>query len=170
MGGGIVKIRRTWATIPSTRNEVEQYTYAFPGFSSGRNQFPFTVMSRLQYDYFLFDDWGVYGGAVYPAGIVLNASTGIYPAGLIIPAQYYYSGEPGAVANNNFTTPSVVDDGVAGPPVVNPSIPSLTDYLNLVNGVSTSNGLPGEIVAESSTMNRWMGNIFERRTRFVLAQ
>lgn len=174
VGAGLVRIRRTWATLPHTRNEIEQFTYSFPGFADTvtgavRQRVPQTVLSRLQYDYFVFDNWGVTGGAVFPAGPILNSTTGLYPNGLIIPAQYYYSGEPASVQQNLFTDNLDDGDPTDTPPVL-ATEPSFTAYISLMRGSSTSNGLPGEIVSEASTMTRWMGNIFERRTRFVLAQ
>lgn len=172
-GQGIIKVTRRFATPPPTRNELEQFTYTFPGFENGRLSFSRTVQSRIQYDYFLFDDFQIYPYlALFPAGNKLDATTGLYPANLILPAQNYYAPTPGAVAQNYFlnngdgfvlTTPGV--DGVA-------TIPSLTDYLTWMAGTLTPQATVAvpELIAESSCMRRWMGNIWERRTRFVQLQ
>lgn len=172
MGGGISKLKRTWATIPPTRNEVEQFSYNFIGYGegeSGRKRTLINVLSRLQYDYYIFDDRGVIPGGigVFPDGPILNASTGLYPDGLILPPQYYYQ-DPAGVAVNQFTDSVTDGDGDDSPTATVPTYTTLLDtgiegYTDWVR-----NGY--EIIAEGSTMNRWMGNIFERRTRFVLAQ
>jgi hypothetical protein len=170
MGAGISKLRRTWASIPPTRNEVEQYIYNYIGFEdeatgTTRVRIPVPVQSRIQYDYFIFDDYGVLTLPVFPAGPVLNAITGINPANLILQPQYYFSGEANANVQNLFT--EALDDGVGGD---GKTIPDFSDYVAALTGSGTSNGLAAEIIAEGSTMTRWMGNIWERRTRFVIAQ
>ena len=172
MGGGICKLRATWASIPLTRNEVESFTYSYPGFLGStfaptpilRQPFQSTVISRLQYDYFIFDDFAILAGIVstFPLGARLNSVTGIYPDGLILPATRFYQPVADAVANNYFLDPSSgLSDQDVGIPA---STPSYSDYLGFMGND------PAELIAESSTMNRWMGNIFERRTRFVIAQ
>lgn len=175
MGGGISKLKRTWASLPPTRNEVEQFTYTFTGYSdeqtnTNRDPISLVVQSRVQYDYFIFDDFGITGLDTFPNGPVLNADTGISPASLILPEQYYFnSSDSDDVSNNYLISPPSVDDG----PIDDPSLatyPDFTDYTGLVSGIDTSNGLAAEIIAEGSTMTRFMGNIWERRTRFVIAQ
>lgn len=52
------------------------------------------------------------------------------------------------------TNGMVVCSGVSAPPVITPGVTNLT----------------GVIAAEDSTLDRWMGNIFRRRTRYVLAR
>jgi|SRR6185437_4107655 len=168
-GQGIIKLTRRFAIVPFTRNEIEQFTYTYPGIANGRLMRSITVQSRLQYDYFIFDDAGIYPySAPFPSGSVLNTSTGLYPVGLILQPQYYYAPVADAVAQNYFLPPDTViisdADVDAGTPA---SIPSASDWLNWISGAGTSNGLVPEIVAEASTMRRWMGNIWERRTRFV---
>jgi hypothetical protein len=172
-GQGIIKVTRRFATPPPTRNELEQFTYTFPGFEAGRLSFSRTVQSRIQYDYFLFDDFAIYPfGSLFPNGFKLDSTTGLYPDGLIMAAQNYYAPAAGAVANNYFlnngdgfilTTP----DGAG-----NVTIPSLIDYLTWLAGMITYQNTVAvpEIIAEASCMRRWMGNIWERRTRFVQLQ
>jgi hypothetical protein len=171
IGGGLCTIRRRWATLPPTRSETEQFTYNFIGYGdiSGvtRERVPFSVISRLQYDYFIFDDLNVLALPLFAedGGRRLNATTGLYPPGLLLPALYYFNDAAG-ITNNIFTDFLNDGDGVS----IDPTVPSFTEYTNAITGASTLNGDSAEIVAESSTMTRWMGNIFERRTRFVLAQ
>lgn len=163
MGGGIVKIKRTFATIPPTRNELEQFAYNFIGYAdeatgTTRSQTPINVLSRIQYDYFIFDDLGILGTALFPEGNRLDSSTGTYPDGLILPPQYYFTNSDG-IDQLVFTT--ALDDGDGTDPTTT-TVPSFSDYVGFINDGA-------EIIAEGSTMSRWMGNIFERRTRFILA-
>jgi hypothetical protein len=172
MGGGISKLKRTWASIPQTRNEVEQFTYTFIGYAdevSGttRSRPTFVVQSRVQYDYFIFDDLDITGLTTFPNGPALNAETGIYPQSLILPEQYYFANQDG-IAQNIFV--DSLDDGDEGSDIDTITVPTFTGYTALISGASTSNGLAAEIIAEGSTMTRFMGNIWERRTRFVIAQ
>lgn len=168
MGGGLVKFKMKFASIPPTRNEIEQYEYTYPGFddsTTGASRVgpTFAVASRLQFDYFLFDDLDILSIPLYPAGIRLDASTGIRPNGLMLPAQYYAS-SAAEYAQNAFLVPGQLQDA-AGSDVA--SIPGFTPWVSWATGAGTSNGLPAEIIAEASTLKRYMGNIWERRTRFV---
>ena len=180
IGGGICKLHRKFATLPYTRCEIEQFAYTFIGIDQGqiqRPQYTQNVQSRIQYDYFIFDDYGVLAanGIDFDnfnnGGPLLDASTGLYPNGLILPVMQYF-------ANSNISTSygiyvgtpiDILTDGDPTDPTT-ATLPSATDYLGYCTGLNTSNGQAAELVAESSTMTRWMGNIFERRTRFVLAQ
>lgn len=174
MGGGISKIKRTWATVPPTRNEIEQFTYSFIGFDSGgdvgsraRNQV--VVQSRVQYDYFVFDDFNVLTIPIFPGGLRLNGDTGLSPDGLILQAQFYYADAASVDANIYIDT---LSDGDGVDPAT-ATVPSLSAYKSIMQStgtIVTSNGLAAELVAESSAMCRYMGNIWERRTRFVIAQ
>ena len=174
MGGGICKVKLTFATIPQTRNEIEQFSYSFIGFSNqspetNRERVAYNVQSRVQYDYFIFDDLNVLATPLFPAGNRLNQT--IAPSGLILPAMTYWANVAG-VSQNIYT--DYLDDGPT-PPILTTetTIPTFTQYVSIIkiNGTaSTSNGLPAELIAEASTMSRYMGNIWERRTRFVVAQ
>ena len=168
IGGGLCKLRRVWASLPPTRNELEQYSYQFPGYETGRDAVTLNVMSRVQYDYYIFDDWGVLTDAYnpFPDGPILNSLTGTSPAGLVLVPFFVWTDQDG-VPNNQFSTPPVLTgDGTSA----DNTVPGLTPYQGAVTGATTSNGLPAEIVVEASTMTRWRGNIFEKRTRFVVAQ
>ena len=130
-----------------------------------RAQQTLAVPSRLQFDYFVFDDLGILGSPLFPAGNRLDSTTGIHPKGLIIPQQKYYANA--AAVGNNLMQPNQPLTDASGP--TDATVPGFTEYVNWSLGTGTSHGLPAEIVAESSTIRRWMGNIFERRTRFVEA-
>jgi len=168
-GVGVYRVNRRWAIVPGPRNEMEQFTYTFPGYADSvsgvtRQSFQRTVNSRLQYDYFVFDDWNVLNWPLFPQGRRLNADTGLYPSGLIIPEQYYYSPTLDAVDKNIFLEPggSLSDADPSDPSSV-ATIPSFTDYSGFAADPAA------EIVAQGSTFDRWLGNIWVRRTRFVLA-
>lgn len=166
-GAGIYRVTRTFAIIPPTRNEMEQFVFRYPGFSAdagNRQSFEQAVNSRLQYDYFIFDDLDIAGQyELYPSGNRLDSTTGLYPPGLIIPAQYYFSPADNAIGQNLFLDANNVVLSDADPTSDTPAtIPSYTDWLSFMS-------YPAEIVAQASTFDRWMGNIWVRRTRFVLA-
>jgi len=178
MGQGIVKFTRRFATIPPTRNDVEQFVYTFPGYdasdsndgySGTRLQYTRNVISRLQYDYFIFDDLDILSTPIFPNGNRLDATTGLYPNGLLLPSQYFYSPVANAFEQNIFLPPDsiILTNAPSGG---NATAPSADDWINWLNGVGTSNGQPPELIAEPSTMQRYMGNIYVRRTRFVLVQ
>lgn len=168
MGSGLIKVKLRYATVPPTRNEVESFTYTFPALSNGRQSATRTVQSRVQYDYYVFDDFDILATPLFPNGNRLDATTGLYPPGLILQAQNYYSPVINAIDQNIYLPQdAALSDGDGTNPA---SVPSSNDWINWIGGINTSNTLPPELIAESSCMRRWMGNIWERRTRFVLAQ
>lgn len=172
LGGGLCKIKRTWSSLPPTRNEVEQFAYNFPGFgqtnalNAGRQSRILNVTSRIQYDYYIFDDLNILSIPIFPEGHRLNSGIGIYPSGFIMNQTYYFiTNKQDDVSSNNFidSLSDSVDMGTA-------TLPSLSTYISWINGHGTIDGKPAELIAEGSILTRWRGNIFERRTRFVLAQ
>ncbi len=194
IGGGLVKLRRKFATLPPTRCEIEQFAFTFPGLDDSESggtttRLPFTdnVQSRIQYDYFIIDFMDILDLPVFnsDSGRRLNESTGIYLNGIILRKMEYF--QPGSSLNSSnglfigstLNDPVTLTDGSLDGS--NPgSIPSATDWINWSTGVfaggislgggGSSTDQPAEIVAESSTFTRWLGNIWERRTRFVFAQ
>lgn len=174
-GGGISKIRRKWATLPPTRCEIEQYSYTFIGLMTNgsvqRPPYTQNVQSRIQYDYFIFDDLEILSIPLFPNGFRLDASTGLYPTGLIIPQMQYFENQTIETSYGIYVGAPVdtLTDGDRADPTT-ATLPTATDYLGWCTGIGTGNAQIAEIVAESSTFTRWMGNIWERRTRFVLAQ
>lgn len=170
--GGNLRVTRTYAQLPQTRNVLEEYVINFVGFADDtiatRPEQQRIVMSRVQFDYFVFDaidilDWKLFN---QNDGRRLNAATGIYPNGIIIPQQLYYNGED----ENGYgqVTSLYEQDDTTDPPTAG-SVPSLTDYLSWVDAPGVTGA---EICAQASCFGPrpWMGNIWERRTRFVLAQ
>lgn len=166
IGGGLGEVFRRFATIPKTRSVGEQFTYTYIGLedptggNAVRPSKPQTVMSRVQYDYFLFDDFPVLTTPLFPSGgNRLDATTGLYPPGLILNAQKYYGPDPYSEVDTLF------DDTGAGS-----SIPSLTQYLAFLDQTDSHGPAAGELIAEGSCMRPWLGNIYERATRYVEAR
>lgn len=175
VGGGIVKFWRKFATLPPTRNEFESYAPTFPSFevlygtpatqSIVRPAKTATVFSRVQYDYYVYDDLDLLSGlSLFPSGHRLNASTGLSPTGLILPEMRYYKPSTETTSGG---TPNTVEYNMqldGDQPLTAASIPSSTQYRGWI-GVA-------EIVAEASSFGPgpWLGNIYQRKTRFVIAQ
>lgn len=168
MGGGIVKFRRTFATLPPTRNEMESFCYTFPPLSNGtdlREAKSKVVASRVQFDYYVYDDLDILSWIpLFPAGRRLNATTGLSPSGLILPEMRYFK------AGANAVTLNLLCDG--DQPLVNESSVGAGDATKPTFSEYTGWAWQKEIVAESSILGPgpWLGNIYQRRTRFVIAQ
>jgi hypothetical protein len=169
-GGGIVEFERRFASIPPTHNETEQISLTRISFGIIGNQYdrqPVRVMSRLQFDYFIFDELDILNNLplftdLTHVGVRLNSATGLRPPGLIMDAMKFYG-----ITDSQES--AVIFDATAN--VAAPSTPSLSEYESwMANGNGTSNGLPAEMVIEASTFNRYMGNIIERVTRFAEVQ
>lgn len=170
IGAGLVRYTLKFATIPPTRNTIEQFIYTYPAYadqatSIERSQISIPTFSRLQFDYYVFDDLNILSTPLFPVGNRLNAATGINPNYFLLQQQYYFQ-SAADVGINAFQTAGDLNDGGSGTPA---TVPGFTQYTWLVDGTLTSNNLPGEIIAEGSTISPWMGNIWERRTRFVVA-
>jgi len=164
VGGGIVVIKRKFASLPDTRNEYESYAYSFPALNNGtNNRFGLNriVPSRVQYDYFVFDDLNILSIPLFnPSSAMLgrrlNATTGLFPNGIILEEQHYYK-NGGASLNMQVDPDQPLVDGAS------PTNPSYTEYMSWVSGGH-------EIVAETSIFGpgAWMGNIYQRKTRFIV--
>jgi hypothetical protein len=175
-GGGIIEIERRFATIPATRNEAEQYCIKRVSFGIQGVEYPrapMAVMTRLQHDFFVYDDLDILQDLPLftdpnHAGIRLNAETGFAPKGIIIEAFKVYG------ATTNVEVDVVFDADAtysADSSITYASTPSLTQYKSwMKNGGGTSNHLAAEIAIEASTIQRYMGNILRRTTRFAEVQ
>lgn len=172
IGGGVVKWSRTYAKPPATHDEFEMYSYSFIGFlgvflvgnqstqtnATGRARQAITVLSRVQHDYFLTGAGQTY---LTPSSI---------PS---IKAQVYLG------YTNEAQTTSLPTDYIADASAsLFGSNPSRTTYETWIanaaanlwsSGVTPSGTNPGQMVAEDSRISRWMGPIFLRQTRYVLA-
>jgi hypothetical protein len=177
IGGGLVKWQRTYAKAPDSHDEFESYSYSFIGFvgtisrsggviATGRARNAAVVTSRVRHDYFL-----VGAGQTY-------ANAGVIP---IVRAQGYYAGaSPGPAeaivtdyicdAFTNTDTGQAVPATVPSRSTYNAWVSAALAYGFDPGAVSVLGANPGQIVAEDSRITRWMGPIFLRQTRYVLAQ
>ncbi|HOP99105.1 MAG TPA: hypothetical protein PLK78_16935 [Verrucomicrobiota bacterium] len=151
LGGGVARWTRRYAQIPATRNEYEAFAYQFVGYIGitwginvptfpGRHRFTKTVVSRLKHEYFLCAT-----GQTYETPDLIP----------IIPAQAYKF--------NDLVVDYLWDSSGPHAVAVAPSEPSRAEYEAWV-------AAGAEIVAEDSRISRWLGNIYERVTRYVVAQ
>ena len=198
MGGGLVKWSRTYARIPFSWDSWESYSYTYPGSSPygaissmGIGRFPLTlpVVARVRHDYF-----AVAGSA----GTSTYSSAGSIPyiRATAFCAQWTVSEgtAAGSYGGWDYRTQYLSDDYSFYTTVGNlmPSIPSASTYESMihdaqVNGwnstitvevlttavppqIDGSSVWGGQLVAEDSRLTQWLGPIFERQTRYVLAQ
>lgn len=154
VGGGILQWTRRYATVPATRSDYESFSYRFPGYLGsltppysqyygddpiGRDPTVLVVPSRLEYKYALCAT-----GETYTTPALFYAAQGV-------PAQQW------AVNTNPDARVDYLFDGSPSE-----SDPTLTAYQALVAAGT-------EIVAEDSKINRYLGNIYEIVTRYVVA-
>jgi hypothetical protein len=160
IGGGVVEFKREFATIPASRSEYESFVYPWQlvqwkvedgTFSASINEVPTTMMSRVQYDYFVVSGSGTGGGSPFTAQNLGG----------------WTSGTPTLGAIGGMDLPkaprAMVDSGV-----FQTSLYFMHGYndINTVGGVAIGT----EFLAEDSTMRRWKGNIYERKCRFLIAE
>lgn len=183
---GIVSWTRTYAKVPAQRSDPSSYSYRFIGYETqivvdsgdptksfryiGRPRFTREVASRIQHDYFLIGTGGLATQNLIPLLLeqayyiplgfqqfgpgTINTFTPTYP---ITNALQQLTGN-----QVDFITDTVT---FAGNAFVNSAgtIPSRTDYLAMVTAKS-------EIIAAGSKLTRWMGNIIDRATTYIVAQ
>jgi len=148
MGGGMVKWNRTYAIVPDSHDEYESYSYHFIGFETfsgifvGRSRLSRIVVSRVAHDYFFAP-----GGN--PSSVEILSET------------RYVADQPGEDPSSASDIDFLSNFGYAAAP--HGTTPNLTTYQAwMATGV--------ELIAESSHLSRWKGNIYQRQTRYVLAQ
>jgi hypothetical protein len=156
--GPVVRWNRTYVAKPATRYVPQMFSYPFIGYwgltginvenVTGRERQNRPCLSRVKYEYFR-----------------IAASGGDYTSDTQIPilyAQKYY-----------FGTPNVLVDYIAdAPPFVAATTPSRTTYESWIADAQANvwNATIGQIVGEDCTIDRWMGPIWFRATRYILAQ
>lgn len=189
---GVAKWTRTYAQVPATRNDPSTIAYNFigyygltnavfyatSGFTLGRARFTRSVSCRIQYDYYL----GVDATHVYDSigtNVAMAGAANVIDAIPVIPAQRYYS--PIGTFVSGVFTPTytagsandlafgiemdfIFDAGATSDAgtTLNFTRPSRTQYQTLVTAGT-------EIVAEGSQAGRWMGNIYFRTTKYIVA-
>lgn len=167
-GGGLIRFKRKFASLPPNRNEYESYCASYPAINYGvgeaihRFGLSRIVNSRLFYEYFVYDNLNLLPGiALFPAGHRINTGALGTDAKYLEFEQFAaFKADANSVNNNNLLGDDPLDALVDGPPATTPSSTTYQSWLF---------DNPSEIVAEASSFSRWMGNIYVRRTRFVLA-
>jgi hypothetical protein len=198
MGGGIVRWTRTYAKVPDNYSDWESYSYPFIGMTTlqpdgtliTRLQQAWLVSTRLQHDFFLTGTGGSYSTpgdipiimaqvyvfqTTWPTSAILGGivteTQSLNPAAAVVktwPTSEQYNAMISDALTNSWsaTVSSVVlynDNTISGPPG------ALTGHM--AGAVNTgSSVLGGQIAVETSKIIRWQGNIWERTTRYALAQ
>ena len=179
VGGGVVRWTRTYARVPARYEQPSSMTYTFIGYMSNtlfpiRPRVPKAVPSRIQFDYYLLDKTS---GNIYDStgASVYAGAAGTLPGVIHVPTigeLRYFAAFPKAVALNMVTDYIGYQADIAYP------VPNPGDAVNYPPYASypTRDVYEGwiaagtEIVAQASVPNRWMGNIIERQTVYILPQ
>lgn len=173
IGGGLCTWTRTYARVPDTRDEFETYVFKYPGYigqtvtqngvtislteggGTQREPFTVTVNSRLAYKYFAV---GITRGITTPKDIPVYERFQVY--------QPVYSGASdirGLVTEYLGAT----TNPTASTYYFNSQARTITATPNAFSPNEISVKGTYELVAEDSNLKRWMGNIYERVTRYV---
>jgi hypothetical protein len=178
IGGGVIQWTRRYAVVPASYDDFQSINYSFPGYSgviaigswwnmgsvaativSGRPRLNWKVDTRVHYDFFLVGT----GGSYTDAGGIPQIFRQLYTL-------------PTALGANDLETDYLMDSLGGG---VGPSTPTRTVYDGWITNASTyawgagiaPGGVhPGQIIAEDSILTRWMGNIWQRQSFYVLAR
>lgn len=161
--GGLVKWTRTYAQVPANRDDYESYSFQFPGLlgtglppynqywialDDGRDPFTQVAVCRVRSEYFLCATGETYetpSDIPILTGIkfTLESNTDARIDYLLADATGYWSD----------------------------SDPSKEEWIALAaggTGIGTGSNA-GEFIPEDSTVERWMGNIYCRKTRYLKA-
>jgi hypothetical protein len=144
----MVKWTRKWCTKPGTHDDYENYAYNFIGFYGRWGIGEISASGRDRFTKVVLS-------RIANIYYVIAASGGDYTAASGIPnidVQRY-------VVNGTIMEMDYLADA---PPFTTATNPSRTTYEGWVSGGT-------EIVAEESNVHRWMGPIWVRRTRYVVA-
>lgn len=198
-GGGVTSFDREFATLPATRNEYESFVYPFPiwaiGSGGGIQEFPFSVNSRIQFDYFqttnpeLFIDLprapriiDVFNVLVPLNGFNLYGGQGGPPSswGLSVSAVgtgYVVNNVLSGSASGASFTAKVTAVGTAGQilsfqtlTATGPDTPVTVSATGGSGSGASFIVFPlggGEVLAEDTSLRKWKGNFYERKQRFV---
>lgn len=148
MGAGVIMWTERYATKPAERSEYESYAYNFIGFYGVFGINVTTVTGRDRFNKTVMSRIAF---KYYVPGVDAGITTAA-DIPLIAAQTYIY----GSTTNN-------VDFLADSPPFTAATTPSRTTYEGWMSGGT-------EIVVEPSIVRRWMGNIWERATRYVKAE
>lgn len=167
VGGGIARLKRKFVNLPPNWNEYESYPATFPPLDNGadvtRLGFSRIVNCRLFYQYFVFDNNNLLPGIpLFPAGNRINTAQESFDVLQFLLWEAFQGYQ--AVANSVILNMILEPEGALsdnGDGQGTPTVPGYTDYNSWIR--------QAEIVAEASSFKRWMGNIWVKCTRFVVA-
>jgi len=155
-GGGLVTWERTYAAVPAQHVDYETFVYQFPGYM-GFLANPATLLTDTPGSFPV-------GREPFSDSVTSRIVTDYY---LCASGQAYTT--PGAIPTvprlkYYYTTADQEAKYLAdNPPYAVQSTPSRATYSGYVTGGT-------EIVVEDSKLDRWMGNIYQRRTRYAVAK
>lgn len=164
IGAGVVKFTRTYAQIPASRDEYSTFAFQFPGLygtqappyafvywvvaDDGRDPFLATSSSRVRYEYYLCET-----GQTYTT-----------PSAIPILPKLQFNLDSNQSSRNAY----LLKAGVFW----SDSNPTYEEWIALMaggTGIGTG-AAAGEFICEDSTIERWMGNIYVRQTRYLKAK
>lgn len=164
IGAGVVRFTRTWAQIPAARNEYGTFAFQFPGLygtltppyafqywtvaDDGRDPYLDVGSSRLKYEYFL-----CIAGQTYETPDLIP----------ILPKLAF-----NLIGNESSRNAYLLKEGVFWSDT-NPTYEAWVDLMAGGSGIGTG-AEDGEFIAEDSTVERWMGEIYVRVTRYLKAK
>jgi len=171
IGPGISRVRLTFASWPAPRFiPGKEYPYQFPGVDGVRavGDFPALTVNYVMHEaFYVFDYLNILSSALIDSGgYRINQTTpqwgiGWSVGGLMIEEFSVFNVTPYRRVEN------ASDDLGSGVP----SIPSKTEYTGYIDGTAdVDNGLPVRLAAQDSSFDRLIGNIWVRRTPFVIAR
>lgn len=195
IGGGAVRWTRTYAKVPDSYFEPEPFAYTFigsavpwPGNVVVRGRHTNLVTSRIVHDFFLVDPTlSADAPPIYKSEYNIPRILGMVYCTQYTSGGTTYGGiwaaadellDPTVNVFGTFPTPSqyqaMVADAVNNGwnATITQIITNQTTVLGIPTTlVDTSLTVRGGILpAENSRLNRWRGNIFERQTRYILAE
>lgn len=162
LGAGVVTWSRKYVRLPEARDEFETFVYTFPGWIGGdsditddaRDPFTETIISRVRFEYF---QPGVSPGIAKPKDIQVYERFQVFAQG----GRNYPVDVLGGV-----TTPTKDQyiSALSTPVLVTPAESAFGVYRYVL--------IPSEkqLVAETSSVRRWIGDVYERKTRYVTAK
>lgn len=168
-GGGVCRWTRTYAKVPATYDDWEMYSYNFIGAAgdfgvnvtttTGRERKTFPVPCRVHKEFFRCAAGETY---TTPGAIPVNKAFVYCFGSLWLQGDYL-----GPVD----TVPTSTDYGsMITDAATNKWSASVATQTIASDGDVTMGTAGGQIVAEDSRIVRWLGNIWCRETRYVLAQ
>lgn len=155
IGAGIARYTRQWATIPANRNEWGSFAYQFPGLLGSSNP-PYS-------QYWTAD----IGGGRDP--VTLPAKSRIYHEYFLCAAGQTYTtpGDIPAIEKTRFSLASNLEATIV---YLLPASVYWSDSVPTKEAYQAMIAAEDELVAEDSFLERYAGEIYVRRTRYVIAQ